>query len=180
MTSHYIILSSFFLIVAITVFSAYLIKIYRNKREKTRLKEPQGTRKIDIELHEDIFELDKLSIILDDLVRYDIPVKTILDLNIIIEEVFTSIINRRHEGQEDKKILITLMLEPGQIRVCITDHNDEFNPTLMQKIDLNAPFEEISFHGLGFHLVKHLADELSYQRLEGKNILNMKKSYTIR
>ena len=177
MTSHHIILYSFLCVISIIVFSGYLVKIYRFKREKNRVTEPQEARAIDIELKGDIFELDKLSIILEDLVRYNVPVKTILDLNIVLEEVYTSIVNQQKEGQDNKNVLISLVLDPGQIRVSITDHNAEFNPIVMQKIDLNAPFEEISFHGLGFHLVRHLADDLNYQRMEDRNILTMKKTY---
>jgi anti-sigma regulatory factor (Ser/Thr protein kinase) len=48
----------------------------------------------------------------------------------------------------------------------------------MPRIDLNAPIEEISFQGLGFHMVRHLASHLHYQRLEDQNILTIKKTYT--
>jgi|GEM_PF-1233064 len=178
MTSHQIILICFLSVVGLIIVSAYMLKIVRNNKEKHRVPEPQVAKKINIELKEDIFELDKLSIILEDLVRYNIPVKTILDLNIIIEEVFIGIVNRLNIGRNDARVFITLVLEPGQISVSITDHNDEFNPTVTQKIDLNAPLEEISFHGLGFHLVRHLVDDISYQRLDGRNILSMKKNYT--
>ena len=70
-----------------------------------------------------------------------------------------------------------LTVEPGQIAACIRDRNEEFNPTVMPRIDLNAPIEEISFQGLGFHLVRHLADYLGYQRTEGQNILTIRKTF---
>jgi len=177
MTFHLTILYSFLSIISVTILSAYLLKIYRKRKERGRVPELQRAKKIDIELKGDIFELGKLAIILDDLVRYEVPVKTILDLNIILEEVYTIIINHRKADQPDPKVLITLILEYGQITAIIKDRNDEFDPTVIQKIDLNAPLEEISFQGLGFHMVRHLADDLSYQRLEGQNILTIKKIY---
>ena len=39
------------------------------------------------------------------------------------------------------------------------------------------PLEEISFQGLGFHLVRHFADDLSYKRQNDMNILTIKKSF---
>ncbi len=179
MTFNQIILFTFLSVVAVILFSGYLVKGYRNKREKNRASEPLGVRKIDIELKGDIFELGKLAVILEDLVRYQVPVKTILDLNIILEEVYTSIVHHHEEDQPDKKALITLMLETGQIMVSIKDRNVEFNPTVIREIDLNAPLEEISFQGLGFHMVRHLADHLSYQRVKGQNILTIKKTFTV-
>ena len=178
MTSHLTILVIFSAIIVVTVLSAYLLKIYREKKERGRLPELRATKKIDLELMGDIFELDKLAIILDDLVRYDIHVKTILDLNIILEEIYTIIIRHQKVGQQDISVLITLLLEQGQIIAVIKDRNDEFDPTAMPKIDLNAPIEEISFQGLGFHMIRHLADGLSYHRVADQNILTIKKIYT--
>jgi serine/threonine-protein kinase RsbW len=177
MTVNQIILFSFLSVVAIIFLSGYLVKIYRDYKEKTRVSSSQGVRKIDIELKGDIFELEKLAIILEDLVRYQVPVKTILDLNIILEEVYTSIVNHRKEGQGDHRVQISLLLEPGRITAGVKDRNDEFDPTVIPVIDLNAPLEEISFHGLGFHMVRNLADQLVYKRLEGQNLLTIKKSY---
>ena len=176
MTFNQSILFSFLLIIAVTIFSAFLLKIYRTRKAKSGVRENQGPKKIDIELKGDIFELDKLAIILDDLARYDVPVKTILNLNVILEEVYTGIISRRKEGQQSIKVLITLILELSQITAIIKDSNDEFDPTVIKKIDLNAPIEEISVQGLGFHMVMHLADHLSYQRLDGQNILTIRKN----
>jgi serine/threonine-protein kinase RsbW len=179
MTFHQIILFSFLTVVAVILLSGHQVRIYRIKKAKNRASKPPGARKVKLELKGDIFELDKLAIILEDLVRYQVPVKTILDLNIILEEVYTSIVNHQEEDQHDKKVLITLMLEPGQISAFVKDSNDEFDPTVIQAIDLNAPIEEISFQGLGFHMVRHLADQLIYQRLEDQNILTIRKTYTI-
>ena len=176
MTFSQIILFSFLTVIAVIVLSGYLVKIYRRKKEHDSVPGPQVS-KINIELKGDIFELDKLAIILEDLVRYQVPVKTILDLNIILEEIYTSIVNHQEEGQPDKKVHIVLTVEPGQIAACIRDRNEEFNPTVMPRIDLNAPIEEISFQGLGFHLVRHLADYLGYQRTEGQNILTIRKTF---
>ena len=175
MTSNLTILITFSAIIGVTVLSAYLLKIYRNKLGKSKIPKPKVAKKIEIELKGDIFELDKLAIILDDLVRYDVPVKTILDLNIILEEIYSIIIRYRKVGQQDVKVLITLLLEQGRILAIIRDRNDEFDPTAMPKIDLDAPIEEISLQGLGFHMIRHLADSLSYQRLEGQNILTIMK-----
>ncbi|MEI6575845.1 MAG: ATP-binding protein [Bacteroidota bacterium] len=177
MTLNQIILFSFFTIVAIILASGYLRKIYHKKLEKKKTLVPQGPRKIDFELKGDIFELSKLAIILEDLERYEIPVKTIFELNVIIEEIFSGIVTRHQEGVHDNKIIITLILELGQIMVCIKDNNDEFDPTVIPAIDLNAPIEEISFQGLGFHMIRHLADQLSYQRLDGQNVLSLRKTY---
>jgi len=178
MMSNQTILFFFVTVVAVIFLSGYLVKIYRINSAKNKTSKPQGARKIDLDLKGDIFELDKLAVILEDLVRYQVPVKTILDLNIILEEVYTSIVNHQEEGQPDRKVHIALTLEPGQIVACIRDSNEEFNPTVMPRIDLNAPIEEISFQGLGFHMVRHLASHLHYQRLEDQNILTIKKTYT--
>jgi serine/threonine-protein kinase RsbW len=177
MTLHVILLCAFLSVTALILLAAYLTRILRARLRKRREKEPPPDREIPIELKGDIFELDKLNIILEDLVRYDVPVKTILDLNIILEEVFTSIVNHHAEGQHDTNVHILLKLEAGVVTVTIRDRNEPFNPLVIPPIDLNAPLEEISFHGLGFHLVRHLADQLSYRRIGDENELTVKKTH---
>jgi serine/threonine-protein kinase RsbW len=177
MTYHQIILVVFLSSVGVILGSGYLTKKFRSKREKNRGPEHHRVRKIDMDLKGDIFELDKIAIILEDLERYQIPTKTILELNVIVEEVFTNIINQRKEGQPDNKILISLILEIDQIIIVIKDHNDEFNPLLVPEIDMNLPLEEMSFQWLNLHMVRHLTDHMSYRRMENQNILTLKKSY---
>ncbi len=177
MTTNHIILFSFISVIAIIILSGFLLRIYRNSRARHRTAEPSGAKQINFELKGDIFELASLAIILEDLVRYQVPVKTILDLNVILEEVYTSIVNHQDEDQPDKKVQISLLLDPGQITATIQDNNDEFNPTVIPAIDLNAPLEEISFQGLGFHMVRHLVGHMNYQRKEGRNILTIKKNF---
>ncbi len=177
MTSNLSILITFLCIIVLTIAAAGILKIFRQRGEKVGTPELQGPKKIDILIKGDIFELGKLAIILDDLVRYDVPVKTILDLNIILEEVFNIVIKNQKAGQSDNKVLISLILENRQITAIIKDRNEPFDPTVMPKIDLNAPIEEISFQGLGFHMVRHLVDGMSYQRLDDRNVLTVKKGY---
>lgn len=177
MTVNQIILITFLCIIAFTMASAGLLKIFRLRSARTRSPEPLEPKKIDIALKGDIFELGKLAIVLDDLVRYDVPVKTILDLNIILEEVFNIIIKNQVAGQSDNRVHISLILENRGITSIISDRNEAFDPTVMPKIDLNAPIEEISFQGLGFHMIRHLADGISYQRQNDQNVLTVKKLY---
>lgn len=172
-----VILFAFISVVMLIILSGFLLKKYRRKQAKKKITEPLKVKKIDIALKGDIFELNKLSVILEDLERYGVPIKTIFELNIIIEEVFASIIHHQTPDSPDKRVLINLRIEKGKITANIKDWNEAFNPTLVPAVDLNAPLEEISFQGLGFHLVRKLADQVSYQRLNDQNILAIIKHF---
>jgi serine/threonine-protein kinase RsbW len=177
MNLNQLILVSFISIVGLILLSGFLVKVFYTKMQKKTGPIRQEAKKIDLVLRAEIFELTKLAIVLEDLERYDIPVKTILELNIIIEEVFTSIVSYKVEGSKGEKVFITLSLEAGNVIVTIKDMNEEFDPTVIPVVDLNAPLEEISFRGLSFHMVRHLADEMNYQRMKDQNILTIKKIY---
>lgn len=74
----------------------------------------------------------------------------------------------------------------GEIRVCISvsgegadvvieDDGSPFDPTA-KKVTLSAAdLEDRAIGGLGIHLIRTLADSVSYERLEGQNILRMYK-----
>ncbi|MHC1708668.1 MAG: ATP-binding protein [Bacteroidales bacterium] len=178
MTFHQIILVSFVSVTLLILIWGYLLKVYRLKKVKNRGPADQKGKQIEITLKGDVFELGQLSLVLEDLERYQVPFKTILELNIILEEVFTGIINRQKAGQHETRVFITLYVETGQISAHIRDFNERFDPTLIREIDLNAPIEEISFTGLGFHMVRKLADQLNYRWEKGQNILAVKKNYS--
>jgi serine/threonine-protein kinase RsbW len=177
MNFNQLILISFLSIVGLILISGFLVKVFYTRKHQKSKHVTKEAKKINFALRTEIYELTKLAIILEDLERYHVPMKTILELNIIIEEVFTNILNYKDEANKGEKVIINLSLESGQVIVTIKDHNAAFDPTVIPEIDLNAPLEEISFRGLSFHMVRHLADALSYQRMNDQNVLTIQKNY---
>ena len=57
----------------------------------------------------------------------------------------------------------------------LSDQGKEFDPTLKEDADPNVNPIDREIGGMGIYIVKHIMNEVTYQRLEGKNLLTMKK-----
>lgn len=59
------------------------------------------------------------------------------------------------------------------------DSGIEFNPLAVAEADTSASVNDRPIGGLGIFIVRNLMDEVSYQRVSGKNILTLKKIFNL-
>ena len=114
-------------------------------------------------------ELNELYILNDFIL--DILKKENLQINQIVEEIFTNIVNYSNAefikvNTSFKNMIVTLEF---------IDDGIEFNP--LKKENPKAPntIDDAKIGGLGIFLTKQLADTLDYQYLNGKNHLKITK-----
>ena len=58
------------------------------------------------------------------------------------------------------------------------DHGIAFDPTLRKDPDITLSAEDRPIGGLGIFLIKKIMDEVSYQRVDERNVFIMKKKIT--
>ena len=106
--------------------------------------------------------------------RNEIGETTTYSLNLLIEEIFTNMVKYGSGSMND--ISLCLKISEGEIILKMIDYNvDPFDVTETAKVDINMPLSERKPGGLGLHLVKTLADEISYQHTNGNSIIIIKK-----
>ena len=57
----------------------------------------------------------------------------------------------------------------------ISDNVVSFDPTAKAEVDTTLSDEEREIGGLGIHLVRHIMDNVEYERKDGRNILRLSK-----
>ena len=57
----------------------------------------------------------------------------------------------------------------------ISDNGVAFDPTAKAEVDTTLSAEERQIGGLGIHLVRHIMDNVEYERKDGRNILRLSK-----
>jgi len=95
-----------------------------------------------------------------------------LELRLISEEVITNVVKYAEAGsiRIDFKVTdVTVVLE-------VRDNGKSFDPLSTAAPELEASIEDRPLGGLGIHLVKALADEVSYQRRDGWNVLRLTRN----
>ena len=98
-----------------------------------------------------------------------------MKVNLIVDELISNIVSYAYQDDGEHDIEIELGLADNRLSMVITDDGVPFDPSAKDLPDTAAPLEARPLGGLGIHLVKKIADDLSYQRRAGKNVVTVVK-----
>ena len=98
-----------------------------------------------------------------------------MSLNLVMEEAVSNIIFYAYKGDVEDAVDISLV---GELIVTLIDHGIAFDPTLRKDPDITLSAEDRPIGGLGIFLIKKIMDEVSYQRVDERNVFIMKKKIT--
>ena len=99
-----------------------------------------------------------------------------MKLNLALEEVVSNVILYAYPREMGEKITIMAQSDSHNLMFTITDKGKEFDPTQVEEADITLSAEDREIGGLGIYIVKNIMNEVTYQRLDGKNILTLKKT----
>jgi anti-sigma regulatory factor (Ser/Thr protein kinase) len=127
-------------------------------------------------LSSSLSELVRLQTTLEQLKSdWQLPDAFILQLNLVLDELFTNVVSYGFVNQPDQTVDFSLTHRGDSVEVTICDHGRPFDPTTADSPDLHASLNEKQAGGLGIFLARHYVDTLSYRRAEDKNILTLTK-----
>jgi len=132
--------------------------------------------KITFQLENNMSELDTLMCHLDQFFHgRALPTKTICQVELAMEEVFTNMISYGYTDHAVHQIKITLSCNNELLIMEMEDDGIPFNPLSIKKPNISCPIESREQGGLGFYLVRQYMDDIAYFRSPIKNHLVMKK-----
>ncbi|XWN29620.1 MAG: ATP-binding protein [Devosia sp.] len=91
-------------------------------------------------------------------------------LDLVLEELITNVVNHG-AGPEGADVQVTLSGQNGTVVGTVSDNAMAFDPLAMAPPDTTSSLEERAVGGLGVHLVRTLASEISYAREGDRNVL---------
>ena len=99
-----------------------------------------------------------------------------MNLNLVMEEMVSNIIFYAYPEGTEASIELTAESDGKELTFVLSDQGREFDPTLKEdaNVDIN-PIDREGLGGMGIFIVKNIMNNVTYQRLEGKNLLTMKK-----
>ncbi len=107
-----------------------------------------------------------------------ISLSTARTINVVIDELLGNIMNFAYKDKMSHNIEFKAELKDDRMELTVIDDGIPFNPILSKTPDISKTLEEREIGGLGIHVVKNLVDELSYERRNDRNVLNMVKIKT--
>jgi anti-sigma regulatory factor (Ser/Thr protein kinase) len=124
-------------------------------------------------------ELDQLPIFLGH-VRQTAETAGLMDaqgarLELAVEEALVNVFNYAYAGQAHAgAVTCRVMVETDGLTVEIVDEGPPFDPLARPDPDTALELEQRQPGGLGIFMIRQLADEVSYRREAGRNVLTIR------
>lgn len=105
---------------------------------------------------------------------FEIPPAVTGKIELILEEVLLNIINYAYTGNNPGIIRAgCAFFDKNRFVIRIIDQGRPFDPSSSPDPDTTLSVEERDIGGLGIYLVHKLSDKVSYERVDGQNILDI-------
>lgn len=98
-----------------------------------------------------------------------------MNLNLVMEEMVSNVIFYAYPEGADAEIELLAKSDGKELTFVLSDQGREFDPTMREEADPNVNPAEREIGGMGIFIVKNIMNHVTYQRLEGKNLLTMTK-----
>ncbi len=98
------------------------------------------------------------------------------DLSLVLDEVVSNAIAHGYDDGVRGEIVVRLRRFSDAVMIEVEDDGRPFDPLQAPPPDLAAPLAERRVGGLGLHFVRNLMDNMSYARLDDRNILKLLKN----
>lgn len=95
------------------------------------------------------------------------------DVQLVAEEVVCNAIDHGRIDGHGHEISVRIALLDGRVRLEFRDDCRPYNPLEQPDPDLDADILDRPIGGLGVHLIRELAEDVSYRRDEPHNVLTV-------
>ena len=103
---------------------------------------------------------------------------TTMKLNLAIEEAVVNVMNYAYPTGVTGNVDIDAQMNDERLKFVISDSGTPFDPTAKAEVDTTLTAEERGIGGLGIHLIRQIMDTINYERVDGKNVLTLRKKLT--
>lgn len=112
------------------------------------------------------------SFVEDTLTAADCPMEITMEFNIVVDEIFSNI----YKYSCASEVKISCGIKNGNVMLRFSDDGTPYDPLQSAAPKTNAPADKRVIGGLGIHLVHELADSVTYESINGRNILTILKA----
>lgn len=110
--------------------------------------------------------------------QLDCPVKTQMQVDIAIDELFGNIANYAYNPEVGvATVRVEVTDDPLAVVITFIDNGVPYDPLAKADPDITLSIEKRDVGGLGIYMVKKTMDDISYEYKDGQNILRIKKKF---
>ena len=101
-----------------------------------------------------------------------------MQMNLAIEEAVVNVMNYAYLPGTHGDVTVEAQSNDVRLKFTIIDSGAPFDPTVKADADTSLSAEERPIGGLGIYLVRQLMDSINYERVDGHNVLTLRKKLT--
>lgn len=106
----------------------------------------------------------------------DCPMKSQMQMDIAVEEIFVNIANYAYAPNSGKAtVRVSVSDSPVTVTITFVDRGVPYDPLKKRDPDVSLPASEREIGGLGIFMTKNIMDDVSYEYKNGQNVLTLKK-----
>ncbi len=122
-------------------------------------------------------ELARVFAAVDEVARGRVPAQAADDLKVALDEIVSNVIAHGYTDGAPHEIRVTIALDTARIVALVEDDGVAFDPLAVPPPDLAADAGQRPVGGLGIHLARGLMSDVHYQRVAGRNVLQLARSF---
>ena len=100
---------------------------------------------------------------------------TTMGINLALEEAVVNVMSYAYQPGTTGNVYIEAIANETRLKFIISDWGTPFDPTAEKEVDTTLSAEERPIGGLGIHLVRQIMDSINYERIDGMNVLTLRK-----
>ena len=105
----------------------------------------------------------------------DLPMKTQMQIDLAVEEIFVNIANYAYSPEDGLAIIEVELTEDPRVIITFIDNGKPFDPLAKEDPDITKSAEDRKVGGLGIFMVKKSMDDVFYEYKDGQNVLRIEK-----
>ena len=130
----------------------------------------------EIRIKNKISELEKVAQFIEEIgEELGLSMELQMNLNLVMEEMVTNVIFYAYPEGDVEDIELLAKSDGKELTFVLSDQGKEFDPTAKEDADPDINPADREIGGMGIFIVKNIMNKVTYQRLEGRNLLTMTK-----
>ena len=97
-------------------------------------------------------------------------------IKLAVEEAVVNVMNYAYPSGTQGNVAISASANSNTLTFTIEDNGAPFDPTVTDTADTSLSLDDRPIGGLGIFLVRQMMDSINYERVDGKNILTLRKT----
>ena len=132
--------------------------------------------KKEIKIKNHVEELEKVNQFVEEICEeLGLDMELQMNLNLVLEEMVSNVIFYAYPKGTPEEIELAAESDGKELTFVLSDSGIEFDPTTKEDADPDVNPMDRDIGGMGIYIVKNIMNKVTYQRLEGKNLLTMQK-----